>query len=80
MKILKLADGSGGSLELQYREQSSQVYLAEAQIFIQGEYDNGNKGMHFDIDEVDDISELIKWLCVIRGKMVEHYKNKPTQP
>jgi len=77
MKILKLTDGTNGVMELQYSEQSGSVYLAEAQIFLQGEYDEGNKGMYFDIDEVEDISELIKWLSIIKSKMVEHYKNKP---
>lgn len=76
MKILKLTDDNA-TLELQYNQQSGQVYLAEAQLFITGDYDNNNKGMYFDIHNVEDITELIRWLSTIRNDMVSHYQKKP---
>lgn len=79
MKILKLTDGGNGTLELQYNEQSSSVYLSEAQLFITGDYDSINKGIYFEIDNVEDITELIKWLCTIRGNMVSHYAKQPAK-
>jgi len=63
------------TFEIVYNEQSTQVYIAEAQLFIKGTRNNG--GMSYFIDEVEDIEYIIKSLQEISKKMQIHYEKKP---
>jgi len=74
MKILKITNGSD-ILEVQYNEQSDGVYISEAQFFARGT--RGNGGVHFDMDEPEDVKALIDTLTEIYNKQLAHYSKQP---